>query len=51
MEILAELNQRGRTIIVVTHDPRITNFTNQIVYLIDGGIVSEIEYQEAIQIG
>lgn len=51
MEILAELNQRGRTIIVVTHDPRIKNFTNQIVYLIDGAIVSETEYQEAIQIG
>lgn len=50
MEILAGLNKTGKTIIVVTHDPRMTQFTNQIYYLLDGVMVSERIYQEAIQV-
>jgi putative ABC transport system ATP-binding protein len=50
MEILAELNKLGKTIVVVTHDPRMTPFTNQVLYILDGDLVSEDVYQEAIQI-
>jgi putative ABC transport system ATP-binding protein len=50
MEILAELNKAGRTVMVVTHDPRMAQFTDQIIYLLDGVLVSEEEYQSAIQV-
>ena len=50
METLAELNQAGRTVMVVTHDPRITHFTDDIIYLLDGCVVTQTEYQSAIQI-
>lgn len=50
MEILAGLNKLGKTIVVVTHDPRMTQFTTQVLYLLDGDLVSEDVYQEAIQV-
>ena len=50
MEILAGLNKLGKTIVVVTHDPRMTQFTNQVLYILDGDLVSEDVYQEAIQV-
>ncbi|HCU58319.1 MAG TPA: macrolide ABC transporter ATP-binding protein [Anaerolineaceae bacterium] len=50
MEILAGLNKLGKTIVVVTHDPRMTQFTNHVLYILDGDLVSEDVYQEAIQV-
>lgn len=50
MEILAQLNQSGRTVLVVTHDPRIGHFTDQIIYLLDGVVVPETTYHSNIQI-
>ena len=39
MAILAQLNQeQGRTIIVVSHDPSITDFTSRCIHLLDGRI-------------
>jgi putative ABC transport system ATP-binding protein len=39
MEILARLNrEQGRTIIVVSHDPKITDFTTRRIHLLDGRI-------------
>jgi ABC-type lipoprotein export system ATPase subunit len=35
---------------VVTHDPRMAQFTDQIIYLLDGVVVSESKYQSAIQV-
>lgn len=49
METLSELNQNGRTVMVVTHDPRMGQFTDQIIYLLDGKIVDESVYQETVQ--
>ncbi len=40
MELLAELHQDGRTVLVVTHDPRISTFVTHTVQLLDGRIVS-----------
>lgn len=40
MEILRELNQDGRTIIMVTHDPDTTRYCSSVVQMMDG-IVSE----------
>jgi putative ABC transport system ATP-binding protein len=39
MELLAELNQDNRTILAVTHDPRITEFATHTAQMLDGRIV------------
>lgn len=42
MELLKQINQeQGRTIIAVTHDPRVARFTQRIVDLLDGRIVHD----------
>ena len=45
MELLAELHRSGRTVLVVTHDPRMIHYATQTVYMLDGRIVPEAEYQ------
>ena len=50
MHVLAELHRGGRTIVVVTHDPRMLRFANHVVYLLDGKAVSESEYQRASEL-
>lgn len=47
MELLTELHAGGRTIIVVTHDPRMTAYATHSVHLLDGRIVSQSTYEEA----
>ncbi len=47
MELLAELHQSGRTVLVVTHDPRMVAYATQTVYMLDGQIVSETAYKAA----
>ena len=39
MELLTEVNHQGKTIIMVTHDPRIAEYARKIVNLVDGRIV------------
>jgi len=41
MEFLQELNAKGITIVIVTHEEDIAGFTNRTVYLRDGKIVKE----------
>jgi putative ABC transport system ATP-binding protein len=41
MAILAQLNrEQGRTIVVVSHDPSITDFTSRCIHLLDGRITN-----------
>ena len=47
MRILKELNEDGRTIVVVSHDARMRQFATHMVYILDGKIVSEAEYDES----
>jgi putative ABC transport system ATP-binding protein len=47
MQLLSELHQGGRTIVVVTHDPRMLQFATQVVYLLDGRVVDEATYSNA----
>lgn len=49
MQLLSELHQGGRTVVVVTHDPRMRRFATHTVHLLDGRIVSEAEYEAASQ--
>jgi putative ABC transport system ATP-binding protein len=41
MQILDQLHQRGRTVIVVTHDPKIAARTQRTIHLLDGRIERE----------
>ena len=36
MKILEELHHRGKTLIVITHDPRIAGFAHEMATIIDG---------------
>ena len=47
MRALSELHNAGRTVLVVTHDPRMTRFATHKIYLLDGHIVSEADYEAA----
>jgi putative ABC transport system ATP-binding protein len=47
MQLLSDLHRSGRTVLVVTHDPRMTRFATHKIFLLDGQIVSEAEYQSA----
>ncbi|MCL4804549.1 MAG: ABC transporter ATP-binding protein [Anaerolineae bacterium] len=46
MDLLAELHRDGRTVLVVTHDPRMAAYATHRVFLLDGCIVSEEKYRE-----
>jgi putative ABC transport system ATP-binding protein len=47
MQVLSELHKSGRTVLVVTHDPRMQHFATHTVFLLDGKTVSKSEYEEA----
>ena len=40
MELMTDLNKNGSTIIVVTHDPNVANYTNRMIRIVDGRIAS-----------
>jgi putative ABC transport system ATP-binding protein len=44
MELLAELHRDGRTVLVVTHDPRMAAYATHQVFLLDGCTVGAEEY-------
>jgi putative ABC transport system ATP-binding protein len=48
MHLLAELHRGGRTVLVVTHDPRMRQFATHMVFLLDGKLVSEDVYNAAV---
>jgi putative ABC transport system ATP-binding protein len=47
MHLLSELHKSGRTVLVVTHDPRMIRFATHKIFLLDGKTVSEAEYNTA----
>jgi putative ABC transport system ATP-binding protein len=47
MQLLSELHRSGRTVLVVTHDPRMTRFATHKIFLLDGHVVDENEYRSA----
>ena len=47
MQVLSDLHISGKTVLVVTHDPRMIRFATHKMFLLDGRIVSEEEYQSA----
>lgn len=47
MQMLSEMHQAGRTIIVVTHDPRMSHFASHMLYILDGKLVPREAYEQA----
>jgi len=47
MVLLSELHRSGRSVLVVTHDIRMKQFATHHLYLLDGRIVDEAEYNAA----
>jgi putative ABC transport system ATP-binding protein len=47
MQVLSDLHTSGRTVLVVTHDPRMIHFATHKIFLLDGRVVTEDEYQSA----
>lgn len=47
MHLLSDLHQQGKTILVVTHDPRMQHFATQTIYLLDGKVVDPEAYEAA----
>lgn len=41
MDLLCELNEKGKTLLVITHDKNIADYSKRIVKLLDGRIVNE----------
>lgn len=50
MEIFSKLNQQGKTIIIVTHDPNIAAKCNRIVKMVDGKYKNEIIAKRVLSI-
>ncbi len=50
MQLLADLHHQGRTVIIVSHDPRITRFATGTIRLLDGRFVGEAEYTAALEL-
>ncbi len=45
MQLLADLHRQGRTVLMVTHDPRLTRFASDTIRILDGRLVSAEEYE------
>jgi len=41
MEIIKKLNEMGRTIIIITHDPKVAEYGERVVKILDGEIIDE----------
>jgi ABC-type lipoprotein export system ATPase subunit len=47
MQLLSELHKSGRTVLVVTHDRRMTGFATNTIHLLDGRVVDEHAIDES----
>jgi ABC-type lipoprotein export system ATPase subunit len=50
MELLFSLHRSGKTVVVVTHDQRMIQYATNIIYILDGHIVTEAEFKKATQL-
>ncbi len=41
MGLLIQLNKKGKTLVVITHDPKIAGYSQRVVRLLDGAMVNE----------
>jgi putative ABC transport system ATP-binding protein len=50
IQLLLKFHNEGRTVILVTHDPTIADLATQVVYMLDGLIVSKDEYMKNVSL-
>ncbi len=48
IQLLSELHAQGRTVLMVTHDPRLVRFATHSIRLVDGKVVTAAEYEQAL---
>ena len=48
MKLLAELNDSGRTVVLITHEPEVAEFAKRVIELRDGEIVRDVRQQQVI---
>lgn len=46
MEELSDLHMRGNTIVMVTHNPRLTTYASRVITMLDGTIDTDTEFPE-----
>lgn len=46
MEELTKLNQKGTTVMLVTHDVKVAARCSRVMYIVDGNIKGEYNYME-----
>ncbi len=47
MQSLSQLHTSGRTVVVVTHDPRMSHYATHVLYILDGKLVTREAYDTA----
>lgn len=47
MQMLSELHRSGRTVVVVTHDARMTRFATSVLFILDGQLVSREAFEQS----
>ncbi len=50
LQLLSKLHKEGKTVLVVTHDPRMASFSTQNIYLLDGKVVDEAVYSASLSV-
>ena len=47
MELFTKLNQKGMSVLVVTHDPAVANYCSRVIVISDGKIVEDQDKDQA----
>jgi putative ABC transport system ATP-binding protein len=48
MRLLVELNDAGRTVVLITHEPEVAEFAKRVIELRDGAIVRDVRQKELV---
>ena len=51
LDLLAELHEGGRTVVVVTHDPGVARRADRVVVMRDGGILKRVRGTDVVDLG
>jgi len=49
MQLLVELNDAGRTVVLITHEPEVAEFAKRVVELRDGAIVRDVRQKQLVR--